>query len=152
MKSLLLATVLIVTSTSAFAETVNANIQDHYKSVVRNVPTTESVCETIDVPIYGTVRRESSTADTVVGALIGGALGNQVGGGSGKDAATVLGAIIGADVANRKGRSEEVITGYRQQTQCKDVTTYARVEDEKYSHSTIRFKSDGRWVTLKFQR
>lgn len=38
---------------------------------------------------------------TVVGSLIGGAVGNQFGGGRGKDALTVLGAIAGARIANR---------------------------------------------------
>lgn len=39
---------------------------------------------------------------TFGGALIGGAIGNQFGGGSGRDVATVLGAIIGASAANSR--------------------------------------------------
>jgi outer membrane lipoprotein SlyB len=37
---------------------------------------------------------------TFGGALIGGVIGNQFGGGSGKDVATILGAIIGGSMAN----------------------------------------------------
>ncbi|MBW8185963.1 glycine zipper 2TM domain-containing protein [Shewanella nanhaiensis] len=40
---------------------------------------------------------------TFGGALIGGVVGHQLGGGSGQDVATVLGALIGAGVGNRYG-------------------------------------------------
>ncbi|WP_076413592.1 glycine zipper 2TM domain-containing protein [Shewanella sp. UCD-KL12] len=42
---------------------------------------------------------------TFGGALIGGVIGHQFGGGSGQDVATVLGAIVGAGVGNRYGDS-----------------------------------------------
>jgi len=43
----------------------------------------------------------NSTAGTLLGAVIGGALGNQVGSGGGRAAATILGAVGGAAVGNR---------------------------------------------------
>lgn len=48
-----------------------------------------------------------SKADTgmVVGAVAGGILGNQVGGGTGKVAATALGAVVGGIVGSEIGRS-----------------------------------------------
>jgi len=154
MKKLYIATALtmVLSSTPVLAETVNAKVEDHYRTVVREIPSTERICETVEVPIYGNVRGQASTGDTVLGAIIGGAIGNQVGGGSGKDAATVLGAIVGADIANKRGGRQQVITGYRQQQQCYNETTYSRVEEEVYSHSTIQFKKDGQWVTLEFYR
>ncbi|QFU23119.1 glycine zipper 2TM domain-containing protein [Shewanella eurypsychrophilus] len=42
---------------------------------------------------------------TFGGALLGGVIGHQFGGGSGQDVATVLGALIGAGVGNRYGDS-----------------------------------------------
>lgn len=39
---------------------------------------------------------------TFGGALIGGVIGNQFGGGSGKDVATILGAVIGGSMANNR--------------------------------------------------
>ena len=45
--------------------------------------------------------RGNNVAGTAIGAIIGGLLGNQVGGGSGKTAATVLGAVGGAVVGNQ---------------------------------------------------
>lgn len=44
------------------------------------------------------------------GALIGGAIGNQFGSGSGRDVATVLGALLGGSLANNKNPQ------YRQKT------------------------------------
>jgi len=41
------------------------------------------------------------------GALIGGAIGHQFGGGSGQDIATVLGALIGASVAKNKNSKQK---------------------------------------------
>eukprot|EP00581_Thalassiosira_minuscula_P035044 CAMPEP_0184453916 /NCGR_PEP_ID=MMETSP0740-20130409/18379_1 /TAXON_ID=385413 /ORGANISM="Thalassiosira miniscula, Strain CCMP1093" /LENGTH=76 /DNA_ID=CAMNT_0026825283 /DNA_START=40 /DNA_END=270 /DNA_ORIENTATION=- len=38
---------------------------------------------------------------TVVGAVVGGALGNQLGGGSGQDILTAGGAVAGGTVANK---------------------------------------------------
>ncbi|GIU49669.1 glycine zipper 2TM domain-containing protein [Shewanella algidipiscicola] len=43
---------------------------------------------------------------TFGGALLGGVIGHQFGGGSGQDVATVLGALIGAGVGNRYQRDE----------------------------------------------
>lgn len=42
---------------------------------------------------------------TFGGALIGGVIGHQFGGGSGQDVATILGALVGAGVGNRYGDS-----------------------------------------------
>lgn len=49
-------------------------------------------------------RPDHGVGGAVAGALIGGILGHQVGGGSGKDAATVAGAIAGGVVGNQLGR------------------------------------------------
>ena len=48
---------------------------------------------------------------TFGGALIGGVIGNQFGGGSGRDVATILGAVIGGSIAhNRHSQPKKVIT------------------------------------------
>jgi outer membrane lipoprotein SlyB len=43
----------------------------------------------------------NNTAGTLLGAVVGGALGNQIGHGGGRAAATILGAVGGAVVGNR---------------------------------------------------
>ena len=46
--------------------------------------------------------QRNPTGATVLGALIGGALGNQVGKGDGRKAATIAGAVIGGAIANNR--------------------------------------------------
>ena len=141
----LLATVAVV-STMSFATSASA---DEYATITAVKPNDQNVqvpryrtdCRVNQVPIYGNVPGgQASTGDTVLGAIIGGAIGNQVGGGSGKDAATVLGAIIGADVANKKGGQERII-GYRQEQVCNNVTFYETQEQLK--NYTIRYEWNG---------
>ncbi|MEY8252779.1 MAG: glycine zipper 2TM domain-containing protein [Colwellia sp.] len=43
------------------------------------------------------------------GALVGGAIGNQFGGGSGRDVATILGAVIGSAVSNNRNQDKTVV-------------------------------------------
>ena len=43
---------------------------------------------------------------TFGGALVGGVIGHQFGGGSGQDVATVLGALLGGGIANQYGNQE----------------------------------------------
>jgi len=57
------------------------------------------------------IRDKNNGWHTFGGALIGGVIGNQFGGGSGKDVATILGAIIGASMANnRHNQPKKVVT------------------------------------------
>ncbi|HQW81148.1 MAG TPA: glycine zipper 2TM domain-containing protein [Pseudomonadota bacterium] len=46
-------------------------------------------------------------AGTVIGAIIGGALGNQVGSGDGRKAATIAGAVIGGAVASKHNQRDD---------------------------------------------
>jgi uncharacterized protein YcfJ len=137
LKKTLITTALLVLATPALAETVN----DHYKTVIEQTPYRVEVCK--DVQLQG----QASTGDTIFGAIIGGAIGNQFGGGKGKDAATILGAIVGADVANKNGKKPGGT-----QRQCQVETRYEETQREVYSHSTVTFVSDGREYTVKFQK
>lgn len=123
MKKLLLSVAFIVAASAAVAETVNARVTDvvpNYRYVSNPVQVEQ--CYTVEVPVYGTVQG-GSTGDVLAGALIGGAIGNQFGGGSGKDAMTVLGAIIGADAAGRQGSRQQIV-GYRDEVQCDYYTEH----------------------------
>ena len=144
MKTFLIATAAIaLMSTSAMAQRIQAKVvdmQESYTNVVKQVPV-ES-CNVVEVPIYETRRigGQASTGDTLAGAIIGGVIGNQFGGGKGKDAATVLGAILGADAANKKGgRQETVIVGYRQQQQC--TTTYQQQQVKQRGQNIVTVRS-----------
>lgn len=58
----------------------------------------------------GSSGSNTGAAGTIIGGVAGAALGNQVGGGSGRAAATVLGAIGGAVVGNRIAKNSDGTT------------------------------------------
>jgi uncharacterized protein YcfJ len=62
----------------------------------------------------------------IAGALVGGILGHQVGGGTGKDLATVGGAIAGAAVGNNMGRNNTEQAATRDVQRCENVNGQAR--------------------------
>jgi NAD(P)H-hydrate repair Nnr-like enzyme with NAD(P)H-hydrate dehydratase domain len=154
MKRILLVSALAATSASA--ETTNATIEDVYATVVEQTPYTRQVCQNVEVPIYGTVTRQgggASGGDVLTGMILGGLLGK---GATGKDdgaaAGAVLGGIIAADKAN-KPRTETVITGYKTERQCENVTEYKNVNKKVYDYSIITFKSkDGYEYSLPFTK
>ena len=151
----LLATVAMV----CFASTASIASADEYATIIKvqpnyqniSVPNHRTDCKIVEVPIYGG-RAQTSTGDTIVGAVIGGAIGSQFGGGSGKDAMTVLGAIVGADVANKKGGQNQII-GYRQEQVCQNVTFYETQEQIKNYTITYEWNGmQGRTVTYNNYR
>jgi uncharacterized protein YcfJ len=59
----------------------------------------------------------------IAGALIGGVLGHQVGGGSGKDLATVGGAVAGGVIGSNMGRDSTPHYGSRDVRRCESTTS-----------------------------
>ena len=142
---ILLTTAVI--ATPAMAETTRATIEDVFATVVESTPYTRQVCQNVEVPIYGTVTRQgggASGGDVLGGMILGGLLGKGV---TGKDngaaAGAVLGGIIAADKAN-KPRTETVITGYKTERQCENITEYKDVNKKVYDYSIITWTVDGK--------
>ena len=67
----------------------------------QQVKTPRVVCKDVAVPRQAPVKDQHQIAGTVVGALAGGLLGNQIGGGNGKKIATVAGAVGGGYAGNK---------------------------------------------------
>jgi uncharacterized protein YcfJ len=151
MKLLLTATLVASLATPAFADNVKGRVQDHYKDVVKKVPHTEYICETVEVPVYG--QADDTTDGLLLGAIAGGLLGNQVGKGSGNTAATALGAVIGSQVGqNIDKQNSNNVVGYRQEERCRNRTTYQTERSSVYSYSTITFYENGKQYKLRFTR
>lgn len=69
-------------------------------------PRTRTVCE--DVPVKQINSSDTHrVAGTAIGAVAGGVLGNQVGGGKGKTLATVGGAVAGGVVGNQVQKAHQ---------------------------------------------
>jgi uncharacterized protein YcfJ len=142
----ILATTAILLSTSAYAETVTSNVRDHYRNETVHTPINSVECNNVQVPIYREQRNGGNGGDVLAGMIIGGLLGKGItGNDNGAAAGAVMGGVIAAD-----GGTERVISGYRTERQCQDVTTYQTSTRQAYSHSTITFTVDGRSYTLDF--
>ena len=59
---------------------------------------------------------KDTTGATVLGAIVGGALGNQVGKGDGRKAATIAGAVAGGAIGHNISKNND--SGYYQQGNC----------------------------------
>jgi uncharacterized protein YcfJ len=64
------------------------------------VQTSEPREDCTDVPVERRADNGNNAAGTVIGAIVGGALGNTVGKGDGRKAATVAGAVVGGAVGH----------------------------------------------------
>ena len=126
---------------------------DHTKTMRVSTPTTQRVCQNMDVPIYGTTTRQgNASGGALIGMLLGAAGGKAV---TGNDKGAAIGAIMGGLVGADKGaqpKQSQTIVGYKQELVCNDVTSVSNELVEVYSHSTIRFYIDGRRYVLKFQK
>ena len=136
-----------IISTVSFAQNPypvdNAIVFDHYKSVVKQLPYEVEVCKQVH---QGT--GDGSATNEIIGAIFGGAIGNQFGEGDGKDAMTLAGMFLGASLAHddELAQNPGVVT-----TKCYIETRYEEsVNSKVYSHSTVIFKIAGRKYRLDF--
>jgi uncharacterized protein YcfJ len=89
---------------------VQAQSYDHHRQVCH------------DVRVQDRPKDSHRIAGTAIGAVAGGLLGHQVGGGSGKTLATVGGAVAGGYVGNRvQKNNQENHAGYHIERRCHDV-------------------------------
>lgn len=104
-----------------------ANIHYGWAEVLRVDPVYAVVNQPPPQECYPqTVTRQDNnhTGGTVLGAIVGGVLGNTVGKGDGRKAATVAGAVAGGAIGNRVSAAHDQ-TYSTQQTVCRPVDGYA---------------------------
>ena len=137
------ASIISIPSIAANPYSITAFVFDHYKSVVRQVPYDVEVCKQVR---QGT--GDGSATNEIIGAIFGGAIGNQFGDGDGKDAMTLAGILLGASLAHddQLAQGPGVIT-----TKCYIETRYEEsVHSKVYSHSILSFKINGKTHRIKF--
>ncbi|HEX5488575.1 MAG TPA: glycine zipper 2TM domain-containing protein [Rhodanobacteraceae bacterium] len=104
-----------------------ANIRYGWAEVLRVDPVYATVAAPPQQQCYPqtvTRRDDNHTGGTVLGAIVGGVLGNTVGKGDGRKAATVAGAVAGGAIGNRVSAAHD--RNYTtQQTVCHPVDNYA---------------------------
>ena len=148
-----LTAIALASPVYAEGKLTNVKVFDHTKTMRVDTPTTERVCENMNVPIYGTTTRQgNASGGALIGMLLGAAGGKAV---TGDDKGAAIGAIMGGLVGADKGaqpKQSQTIVGYEKKLVCNDVTSVSSQLVDVYSHSTIRFYVDGVRYVLKFQK
>ena len=148
MKKLIAVAMGLVIAASANATTMLVKVLQESDPIASNIVKEVPIksCRIEQVPVYGTTTSgtvtKPSVADKAAGAIFGGLLGSQVGGGSGKDAATLLGAIIGAEMVDGqvgKSQQQQLITGYRNQEICEMIIQQKTVQEVTSYQTYIEF-------------
>lgn len=147
-KSLALSAVALAIATStAYADgyssrKVGTVVDVEAQYVYSYKPTTQEQCNQVQVPVYG--QTNPTPNDVLAGAIIGGVIGNQFGGGSGKDIATALGAVIGA---NQAGRPRNGVVGYNNEVRCQLVTVEQEIRH--FDHYLVTYKRKGKYYVIE---
>ena len=148
-----LTAIALASPVYAEGKLTNVKVFDHTKTMRVDTPTTERVCENMNVPIYGTTTRQgNASGGALIGMLLGAAGGKAV---TGDDKGAAIGAIMGGLVGADKGaqpKQSQTIVGYEKKLVCNNVTSVSSQLVDVYSHSTIRFYIDGVRYVLKFQK
>lgn len=116
-------------------------LAQQYAEVVRVVPNMVTIQQQQCRDVYVEHRRQENNAGSVLGAIAGAAIGNQFGGGSGKDIATVVGGVIGYN-AGRGNDTGETYTEKR--VKCEYVPVNMKQGD------IVTFRYKGRLFTHTF--
>lgn len=113
-----IASVTVLAATLAACGTTTPYGQNNYP-MTQSTYSNPNAVVTSDVMAYGRVaniemiqantvpRSNNSTAGTIIGGVVGAALGSTIGGGSGRAAATILGAVGGAVVGNKIAQNRD---------------------------------------------
>jgi uncharacterized protein YcfJ len=109
--------------------------------ISETIKTPREVCNDVAVTRQRPVKDQHQIAGTVLGAVAGGLLGNQVGGGSGKKIATVAGAVGGGYAGNKVQEHMQSSDTYTTtETRCKTVTDTS----EKLVGYDVKYQLDGK--------
>lgn len=157
-KSMLVGAILggvVVTAGGAFATYTLVDRGSEFAEVLEVKPVTEvirtprEVCKDVTVTRQKPVQDQHRIAGTAVGAVVGGLLGNQVGGGSGKKIATVAGAVGGGYAGNQvQGNMQAGDTYTTTETRCNTVTD----THDKVVGYDVRYDLDGKVATVRMDR
>lgn len=131
LKKLLLTSAIVSFTMAGNGLAQAQTVQDHYKNVIVQKPYTVQVCTEGN--------GKSDITNLLEGAIIGGAIGNNIPGENGGGA---MGAIIGGILNSENNKGQ----------QCRTETRYDEEYQNVYSHSTVTFYYNGRQYTLRFNK
>ncbi|VVM72844.1 hypothetical protein PS645_01853 [Pseudomonas fluorescens] len=157
-KSLLVGAVLGavgVTAGGAVATYSLVNSGPEYAQVLavdpvkKQIKTPREVCKDVAVTRQAPVKDQHQILGTAIGAVAGGLLGNQVGGGTGKKIATVAGAVGGGYAGNKVQEGMQNRDTYTTtQTRCNTVNDIS----DKIVGYDVRYSLDGKEGKVRMDR
>ena len=148
MKTFIKATIVIwslaflggfITGKSAFAtQPYNVEVRDYQKTVIKRTPQVVEVCSERNVS-------GDKTGDTLLGAIIGGAIGQNIT----KDLpdGATAGAIIVGILGNQNSTASDGT-----KLVCNKMKRYEESMETIYSHSTITFVYEGKQYSVNFKK
>ncbi len=96
-----------------------------------------------DEPVYHAAQSSTSRTPEILGAIIGGAIGNEFGHGSGRDIATIAGAVLGGsvghDIKSNKQNHSGKLAGYEEK--CRTVKSHKH--EERLDGYNVRYRYNG---------
>ena len=129
------ATYSVINSAPKYAEVLAV------QPIKETIKTPRQVCEDVTVTRQKPVKDQHQIAGTAIGAVVGGLLGNQVGGGTGKKIATVAGAVGGGYAGNKVQENMQAGDTYTTtETRCDTVTDVS----EKLVGYDVKYQLDGK--------
>lgn len=132
----------------AESHTSSTNAQYQYATVLSAKPITEIIVrsepqqECWQEPVVEYHRNQGSHTSTLLGGLIGAAVGNRLGHHKqNKKVGAVAGALLGASIGHDLGRNQASASSYSEQTQCR--TVYRSIEEERVVGYRVRYRFNG---------
>lgn len=157
-KSMLVGAVLGAVGVTAGGAVATYSLVDggpRYADVLAVTPIKETlktpreVCREVTVTRQQPVKDQHQIAGTAIGAIAGGLLGNQIGGGNGKKLATVAGAVGGGYAGNKVQEGMQQRDTYTTtETRCSTQTDVS----EKVVGYTVKYKLDERVGSVRMDR
>jgi uncharacterized protein YcfJ len=117
--------------------------------IKEQVKTPREVCKDVAVTRRAPVKDEHQIVGSVIGAVAGGLLGNQVGGGNGKKIATVAGAVGGGYAGNKVQEGMQNRDTYTTtQTRCNTVNDIS----DKVVGYDVKYKLNDKFGQVRMDR
>tara|TARA_B100000676_G_C18039145_1_gene823746 strand:- start:573 stop:995 length:423 start_codon:yes stop_codon:yes gene_type:complete len=127
----------LATSQAGATQPHAAVVKDHYKSVIIKQPYSVEVCTQGQTSGNG----KSDIQNFLEGALVGGAIGNNI---PGENNGGALGAFLGGVLNTEKNKTTGQV--------CRTETRYNERTQTMYSHSIITFTYEGKSYQVRFQK
>lgn len=140
---------IIMTALMALAGSTNASTQYEYREVYSVQPLIQQQCYEEQRRYYGQPKEPRSRTAPVLGAIVGGAIGNQIGDGDGRRAATVAGAALGYSMTRDAQERNRVYT--ERTPVCEHVTTGYLVTYRGGDRPAILPYNPGRTVRVRIE-